>query len=611
MNNVKPVTMQAIALACFAVGIANTANAQGEVMQVPVDNSAADVFTVQAGGPVWGLEFSTECMGFFAAEPGILVDAAAGQSFGVFAVSESDTTLAVQTPSGRFICNDDAFGSSNPALSINATETGIYSISAGSFDPEIMSMAFVGVGQRLPTIEDSSDLGNPYIQLFIQNFSVSATDSGPTEIEDPVPNEILLGATEASPRNALTMTNPTALADIKTAGVEPLSSFNEACVGTSDPYNATQITSDFSASSELIFFANGGDDLTLLVIAPDGTAACADDFAGSRNPLVSFDDIQAGPYEVYLGTYGGGDVQGTVYAGPAPADWSADTPASLRSAFANAFGNGMPITAGFGQLLPPLPTIEPLSILSAKAGTFALDLGALPLNLSLDAGGAAALSSFDEDCSGFTSQAATVSIDVGSALWGEEIVVEATTDTDAVMAILSPDGTLFCNDDGPNGLNPQITLEPSGSGQHKIWVGSLIEGETFTANVTIGTNMELHTGSIDQRAEPAFGQQIVLPGAPTNIRFAAPASSETALIETAVLGCDGFVSTLPALDLVLQPGFNSGIVIRTEGAVLMRGPDDLWICDAGGTIAFDSVLPGTYRTWVGPQAELLSILPRK
>ena len=179
----------------------------------------------------------------------------------------------------------------------------------------------------------------------------------------------------------------------------------------------------------------------------------------------------------------------------------------------------MPITAGFGQLLPPLPTIEPLSILSAKAGTFALDLGALPLNLSLDAGGAAALSSFDEDCSGFTSQAATVSIDVGSALWGEEIVVEATTDTDAVMAILSPDGTLFCNDDGPNGLNPQITLEPSGSGQHKIWVGSLIEGETFTANVTIGTNMELHTGSIDQRAEPAFGQQIVLPGAPTKSKI--------------------------------------------------------------------------------------------
>ena len=109
--------------------------------------------------------------------------------------------------------------------------------------------------------------------------------------------------------------NSTALADIKTAAVEPLSSFNEACVGTSDPYNATRITSEFSASSELIFFANGGDDLTLLVIAPDGSAACSDDFAGSRNPLVSFDDIQTGAYEVYLGTYGGGEVQGTVYAG--------------------------------------------------------------------------------------------------------------------------------------------------------------------------------------------------------------------------------------------------------------------------------------------------------
>ena len=611
MLNVKMLRTQAAAIACVIVGTTGAANAQSEVMQAPIDNGEADVFTVQAGGPVWGLEFSTECMGFFAGEPSILVDATAGQNLGIYAVSEQDTTLAVQTPSGQFICNDDAFGNSNPALSITATETGIYSISAGSFDPEIMTMAFVGVGQRLPTIEDSNDLGSVFNQLFLQSFSAPAAVDTPEASDEPMPNEIVLGAPETTPRNVLTSENSTALADIKTAAVEPLSSFNEACVGTSDPYNATRITSEFSASSELIFFANGGDDLTLLVIAPDGNAACADDFAGSRNPLVSFDDIQTGAYEVYLGTYSGGEVQGTVYAGPAPSNWSDDTPASLRSAFANAFGNGTPITNGYGQLLPPLPTIEPLSILSAEAGSFALDTGTLPLNLNVDTGGAASLSSFNEDCSGFASQAATVAIEVGSALWGEDIVVEATSDTDAVMAILSPDGGLFCNDDGPNGLNPQITLQPSGSGQHKIWVGSLIEGETFVANVTVGTNMELHTGSIDQRTDPAFGQQSISASAPTNIRFATPASTETALIATAVLGCEGFVSTLPMLDLVLEPGFTSGITLRTEGAVLMRGPDDLWICDAGGIIAFDRVIPGTYRTWVSPQAELLSILPQK
>ena len=611
MLNVKMLCTQAAAMSCVIAAITGAASAQSEVLQAPIDNSEADVFTVQAGGPVWGLEFSTECMGFFAAEPSILVDATAGQSFGVYAVSEQDTTLAIQTPSGRFICNDDAFDSSNPALSITATETGIYSISAGSFDPEIMTMAFVGVGQRLPTMEDSNDLANVFNQLFLQSFSIPQVANTPEVNDEKLPNEIVLGEMETTPRNVLTNENSTALADIKTAAVEPLSSFNEACVGTSDPYNATRITSEFSASSELIFFANGGDDLTLLVIAPDGSAACSDDFAGSRNPLVSFDDIQTGAYEVYLGTYGGGEVQGTVYAGAAPSNWSENTPASLRSAFANAFGNGMPVTSGYGQLLPPLPTIEPLSILSAEAGSFALDIGILPLDLNLDAGGAAALSSFDEGCSGYAGQAATVAIEVGSALWGEEIVIEATSDTDAVMAILSSDGSLFCNDDGPNGLNPQIILQPNGSGQYKIWVGSLIEGETFEANITVGTNMELHTASIDQRAEPAFGQQAISATAPTNIRFATPASTETALIETAVLGCDGFVSTLPVLDLVLEPGFTSGITLRTDGAVLLRGPDDLWICDADGIIAFDRVIPGTYRTWVSPQAELLSILPEK
>ena len=407
------------------------------------------------------------------------------------------------------------------------------------------------------------------------------------------------------------METPSAMVDVKSAAVEPLSNFDEACVGTSDPYNAAQITADFAADTELVFFANGGDDLTLLVIAPDGNAACSDDFAGSRNPLVSFNDIQPGAYEIYLGTYGGGEVQGTVYAGPAPAEWSGETPASLRSAFTNSFGSDVPLTAGFGQLLPPLPTIQPLSILRAEAGTYGLDTGSFPLDLTIDAGGAAELAAFDDACSGFAGQAATLAIEVEPALWGEELVIEAISDVDGVMALLSPDGNLYCNDDGPNGLNPQIIIQTSSPGPHKIWIGSLTAGEVFVADVSIDTNIMRHTGTVDQQAAPAFGQQIIQAGEATTIRFASQASTETALIETAVLGCEGVVTTAPALDLILEPGFTNGITLRTDGAVLMRGPDDLWICQADGNLAFDTVIPGTYRTWVGPQATLLSILPQK
>ena len=63
MLNVKMLCTQAAAMSCVMIGTTGAASAQNEVIQAPIDNSEADIFTVQAGGPVWGLEFSTGMYG--------------------------------------------------------------------------------------------------------------------------------------------------------------------------------------------------------------------------------------------------------------------------------------------------------------------------------------------------------------------------------------------------------------------------------------------------------------------------------------------------------------------------------------------------------------------
>ena len=93
----------------------------------------------------------------------------------------------------------------------------------------------------------------------------------------------------------------------------------------------------------------------------------------------------------------------------------------------------------------------------------------------------------DEGCSGYAGQAATVAVEVGSALWREEIIIEATSDTDAVMAILLP--MAVCSATMAPRAQPPDYSPAQRLVWYKIWVGSLIEGETFEANVTVGTNM--------------------------------------------------------------------------------------------------------------------------
>jgi len=61
----------------------------------------------------------------------------------------------------------------------------------------------------------------------------------------------------------------------------------------------------------LIISANSAADTTLVINAPDGSWHCDDDSGQGTNPSITFSDPSSGTYDIWVGTYGDGDLHMT------------------------------------------------------------------------------------------------------------------------------------------------------------------------------------------------------------------------------------------------------------------------------------------------------------
>jgi hypothetical protein len=91
---------------------------------------------VSAGGglAVAGLGYGQGCVGFATAQPQFSV-AVEGEvaSLHVYFAGDGDTALIVNDPNRRWLCNDDAAGSTNPLVSVTDVQTGRYDIWVSSY----------------------------------------------------------------------------------------------------------------------------------------------------------------------------------------------------------------------------------------------------------------------------------------------------------------------------------------------------------------------------------------------------------------------------------------------------------------------------------------------
>lgn len=63
---------------------------------------------------------------------------------------------------------------------------------------------------------------------------------------------------------------------------------------------------------ELFLSAVSSGDTTLVVNAPDGSWHCDDDSGGNLNPALVFADPMAGQYDIWIGSFGGGNHDATL-----------------------------------------------------------------------------------------------------------------------------------------------------------------------------------------------------------------------------------------------------------------------------------------------------------
>lgn len=215
--------------------------------------------------------------------------------------------------------------------------------------------------------------------------------------------------------------------------------------------------------TSLYFHVSASVDTTLVILDPHGNWHCSDDAIG-RDPLVAFDAPLDGNYNVWAGIHGESrlasaelriteiDPRRTENSGERP-NWSARP----------TYGT-VDLSAGFR----PDPWRR-----SLKAGG-SHDVGA----------------SVGGQCVGYiNAQAPDIDLnyDAGSLL---SLHFHAVSSADTTLAVLDPDGTWHCNDDGI-GLDPVVTIRNPGSGNYNVWLG--VRGSTRYESA------ELRISEIDPR----------------------------------------------------------------------------------------------------------------
>jgi len=379
-------------------------------------------FDVRAGGEASLDSLGEGCFGYSGAEADLALDYRAGDyDLYVLMESNADGVMAVRTPAGEMICNDDQVGL-DPGVRIENPQSGRYLVWAGLLgerrrlvdgDLTISEIGFAGSDNRVDVTLDAL-------------FGDQALDSG------FAPDPVIVPVEAGGRVDANIATNEGVIA-------------SGYCTGYISRAPSVELTYEAGALP-LYLAARGEEDLTLVVNSPDGAWHCDDDSGGDLNPEIMFESPQTGVYDIFVGTfsdetYGSSDAElfiSELEGVPAGPQVDLTLPA--------LFGD-VSLSAGF---LPDPHMIE----LQAGGPLTASDAGA---------GGQWSF------CPGNITQAPSVELDWDGA--GGPLSLYVESERDNTLAVNLPDGSWVCDDDGGAGVDAAITLESAPSGIYDIYVG--------------------------------------------------------------------------------------------------------------------------------------------
>ncbi len=90
--------------------------------------------SLQSGGSINASSLSSGCGGFIANAPDFELSYTAGSlDLYISVISSTDTTLVINTPSGKWICDDDSGGNLDPSIKLENPGSGVYDIWVGTY----------------------------------------------------------------------------------------------------------------------------------------------------------------------------------------------------------------------------------------------------------------------------------------------------------------------------------------------------------------------------------------------------------------------------------------------------------------------------------------------
>jgi hypothetical protein len=240
--------------------------------------------TVTAGGAIEATRADEDCnAGYIAARPSFTLRYTAGElPLYISATSDADATIAVRTPNGEWVCNDDA-NSLNPMVSWESPRSGRYQIWVGRF----------GSQETVPALLYISEIG------------------GPENTDGEMPDYSLDPAYGAVDLVSGFQPDPHTLAIAAGGAIDASVLGQPGCVGyiAQAPDYRVNWTAG-SGSLPLIFSVAADADTTLVINDAEGNWLCDDDSGNAGlNPSVTITAPASGQYDVWVGTYREGELQ--------------------------------------------------------------------------------------------------------------------------------------------------------------------------------------------------------------------------------------------------------------------------------------------------------------
>jgi hypothetical protein len=188
-----------------------------------------------------------------------------------------------------------------------------------------------------------------------------------------------------------------------------------------------------------------------------------------------------------------------------------------------------------------------------------------------------------------------------------EVHFDVEADLDATLAVVAPDGSVYCDDD-TLGTDPLVSIHGAMPGDYAVWVGAW-GGAEGPARLFVGREApeagEDGVSGLDTSAPPAWGGYVMPATPPLTVPVQLSGDAAASQFDAS---CGGTIDpSRPDVTLTL-PGFEPLLHVAGRSAadttLLVLGPDGRIHCndDADGFnpgVSIAGAAPGDYHVWLG------------